>query len=199
MAATREGSGASRFGVTVMNVRVGHRAIDVAKYILEYCVDKLIDRSVTQLKLIKLTYLAHGWVLGATGDPLVCDEAEAWPYGPVFRTLYDATKQFGSKAVTHVEGARQIKLDERHQTIIDSVCQHYGEWTASELSWLTHKSGSPWHQVYDGSDTNKVISDDVIEDYYHKKVQLGARQARRNRVRYQSSVDQPASLAVAAG
>ena len=42
---------------------------------------------ITQMKLQKLVYIAHGWMLGLSGKPLVNQEPEAWERGPVFPQL----------------------------------------------------------------------------------------------------------------
>ena len=54
------------------------------------------------MHLQKLVYLAHGWTLAVTGDPLVEDRFEAWDYGPVIRKLYDALRSFGSGPITRL-------------------------------------------------------------------------------------------------
>ena len=53
---------------------------------------KADGRSLTPLQLIKLTYIAHGWMLTLYGRPLIVDEVEAWKYGPVIPDLYQATR-----------------------------------------------------------------------------------------------------------
>jgi len=55
---------------------------------------------VTPMKLQKLVYYAHGWWFGATGEPLIEEQIEAWQYGPVVPSLYEATKNFGNQSIT---------------------------------------------------------------------------------------------------
>src|SRR5713226_3390078 len=57
-------------------------------------------KSLTPLQIIKLTYIAHGWMLGLYQRPLVVDQIEAWKYGPVIPDLYHAMKDYGSGYVT---------------------------------------------------------------------------------------------------
>jgi len=66
---------------------MSHSSISVAKYLLD---NKEEDSgpSFSPMKIIKLVYIAHGWMLGINGLPLMKDPIEAWRYGPVIRELY---------------------------------------------------------------------------------------------------------------
>ena len=57
------------------------------------------DLNLTPLKLMKLVFFAHGWCLGLTKKPLVCELVEAWPTGPVFPDLYRVIGKYGESAV----------------------------------------------------------------------------------------------------
>lgn len=53
-------------------------------------------QTLDPMKLQKLVYYAHGWYAGYTGERLINEEVEAWPYGPVIPSLYDEFKRYGS-------------------------------------------------------------------------------------------------------
>ena len=42
----------------------------------------------TPMHVIKLVYLAHGWMLGFTSRALINEAVEAWTYGPVVPSTY---------------------------------------------------------------------------------------------------------------
>jgi uncharacterized phage-associated protein len=56
-------------------------------------------RAFNQMELQKLVYIAHGWCLAFSGQPLTGDRPEAWDFGPVYRRLADALCTFGTDAV----------------------------------------------------------------------------------------------------
>jgi uncharacterized phage-associated protein len=58
-------------------------------------------RQITNLDLQKIVYFLHGHFLRKHGIPLVASEFEAWPYGPVHKTLYDAFRSYND---TSIEG-----------------------------------------------------------------------------------------------
>ena len=74
-----------------------HSAKAIANYFLEKGWNEGIELS--PLKLIKLVYLAHGWHLGFTENPLIADYVHAWTYGPVIPELYHEFKKYRNQPI----------------------------------------------------------------------------------------------------
>lgn len=141
----------------------------------------LADRSgrkLTQMQLQKLVYIAHGWTLAITGEPLVYGEPHAWQWGPVYPSLYDALKRFGSGPVkSEIRENNWINLDsargevivemftETERDIIQRVWDQYGDLEAFQLSALTHNDGTPWSVFYDGRQ-DRGIPNNAIRDHF---------------------------------
>jgi uncharacterized phage-associated protein len=141
------------------------------------------------MKLQKLMYLVHGYYLAVTGTPLIDEFFEAWQYGPVVPTTYYDFKQFGRDDIakgfratktylqpdTNTECREQPTIpegDEAFDGILKFVFEKYGDKSAIYLSDLTHKVGSPWHQVKMTEPTmrNADIPNDLIREYFQKLV-----------------------------
>ena len=56
----------------------------------------------TPMQLLKLVYIAHGWMFGFFNEPLIDDDIEAWKYGPVIPNLYQAIKNYGSRQIEDI-------------------------------------------------------------------------------------------------
>ena len=126
-------------------------------------------RSLTPLQLIKLTYIAHGWMLALYQRPLITDDVEAWKYGPVIPDLYRAMKQYGSGYVTNdlgTWGTTSPELDDTERDIIRQVYALYGNMNGVQLSALTHQPGTPWSQTWNDDGKNGVIANDLIAEHY---------------------------------
>jgi uncharacterized phage-associated protein len=54
----------------------------------------------TQMHLQELVYIAHGWCLALTGEPLTGDRPEARQYGPEYRRISEALVKCGTRPVT---------------------------------------------------------------------------------------------------
>lgn len=150
-----------------MQVTQLHSPVAVANKILELAEQS--GNAVTPLQLIKLVYLSHGFMLGLYGRPLVREKAEAWTYGPVFRSLYRAVKRFRSDPVQGRLPGPSETFDELEEDLIRQVYEIYGKRNGIALSQLTHQPGSPWSQVWDeGRGHSTIISNDVLQDYYSR-------------------------------
>ena len=144
-----------------------HSAIKVAKHFVDYANENDV-RDMTILKLMKTTYIAHGWMLGIYGKALISEDIEAWKYGPVIPELYRETKHFGRNPVTYLPDEFNVKLDEEEQSIVDRVSKSYKDFTAGQLIALTHRKGTPWHKIKKayGCGAGVIIPNEDIRTYY---------------------------------
>ena len=126
---------------------------------------------LTPMQVIKLTYIANGWMLGIHGESLVQDRVYAWRYGPVYLSLYFALRQYGRGDVTDL--IPQEDPDQPYSTeeinIIDEVWRVYGSMGGLRLSNLTHAAGTPWNVTYHREGENAPIPDDLIKTHYEEK------------------------------
>ncbi|WP_295996251.1 Panacea domain-containing protein [Rugamonas sp.] len=129
--------------------------------------------ALTNLKLHKLLYLAHGLSLAKHGKPLLDGEPfAAWKYGPVVESLYHDLKIFGSNAIKpdsqFIVNWPTVEQDSTDSAVILSVLRQFGKMSAGTLVEITHKSDGPWHEVYDESARSALIPDEQIQAYFKK-------------------------------
>lgn len=151
------------------NAVMGHSSIAVGRHFVKLAAES--KRTLSPMKLIKLVYMAHGWMLGIYGRPLVREPVEAWRYGPVFPELYYAIKENGHQPVPpdllNVPNDEPL-FDEEEISLTGQVHDIYARYTAFDLSRLTHEPGSPWHKHTHQRGALRVIPNDLIEDHYEK-------------------------------
>jgi uncharacterized phage-associated protein len=149
------------------------------------------DRSgvpITNLALQKLLYFAHAIFLVERKRPLVSGYFEAWEYGPVHPTTYQAFKSEGAEPIairaTRVDvatGARakiEPPADPAVRQHIARIMHSYGRMTPGRLVEISHAKGAPWDFIANKGRTSLAfglrISDDVIlERFKHHKVAVG--------------------------
>lgn len=161
-----------------------------ARAIANWFIDRAAadGRRLTAMQLQKLCYIAHGWNLGLGFGPFIHEPVEAWKFGPVFRSLYSEFADFGGEPITRkatafdgsfTEVEREISLDdyelpeeerELEEEFLESIWDQYGTYTGTQLSALTHKKGTPWHQLYEKHNGRlpryATISNDMIREHY---------------------------------
>jgi uncharacterized phage-associated protein len=143
-------------------------------------------RHLTQMQLLKLTYIAHGWNLAVNGEPLIREPVEAWNYGPVVRELYNHIRYNGTNPIQRLiedtdnvaddffEASKpktstvyQEQLSVGENDVVERVWRRYGRHSGYSLSMLTHRPGTPWFETYFGTvGGTKVISNDLIREHY---------------------------------
>ena len=144
-----------------------HDSLVIANRFLELAHKR--GNSLTPIQLLKLVYLAHGWVLGLYGHPLIKDEIQAWQYGPIIPHLYNHIRRFKGNPIEGLLVSKKERLNEQEENIIQQVYDIYGHLSGSHLSSLTHQQGSPWEVCYQPNEFWPIISNDIIEDYYQRQ------------------------------
>lgn len=151
----------------------------------------LADRiPVTNMKVQKLVFFAHGWYLGNTGEPLIEETFEAWPWGPVIYPLYCTFKDYRAEPITKpaddfevkttetgglifIRNTPMLKHPDRVLPFLKQIWERYKNYSASQLSAISHEDGSPWSETRKDrlpSDIHVKISNYLIKDYYQNKV-----------------------------
>lgn len=149
-------------------------AIVVAAHFIELGLEQ--NKTVTPMKLQKLIYLAHGIHLARFDSPLINEDIEAWSYGPVIKTIYDAFKSWGNQPITETPefevriGGKIFRshldlLTEDEMDTIKLAWEIGGDLTGPQLSNWSYSTGSPWETTYK-SGGNKKIKRDTIKDYF---------------------------------
>jgi uncharacterized phage-associated protein len=143
---------------------------------------------VTNLALQKLLYFAHGLYLTQTKKPLVTGYFEAWKYGPVHPSIYNAFKEEGPSAITsRAKGKdpltgrpRSIRKVDDYEVVdlVRHLLRSFGTMSPGRLVDLSHAKNSPWDYIVDKSRTSVAfglqIPDSVILDrFQHHKVSVG--------------------------
>ncbi len=139
-----------------------HNSVDIAQIFLDKA--EKDNKGLTPMQLLKLTYIAHGWMLGIHGKPLINEPIEAWQYGPVIRNLYAKIKKHRSNFINEKISNNTPELSDDEQEIIDETFEKYGDYTGWELSNITHKQGTPWDK-YKDTPVKTIPMDDIFKYY----------------------------------
>lgn len=140
---------------------------------------KLIDLAhaknipVTNLKLQKLLYFAHGLMLVRHEAKLIDTESfQAWKYGPVLADLYHDMKIFGQSNIKPTDGFipfwPELDGDMKHEKteVLNAVLDQLGSMSGGRLIDISHDTNGPWHGVYISNKKNIDIDNDAIKDYF---------------------------------
>ena len=157
----------------------------VANYFLEHAWEN--GDQLSNMKLQKLVYYAHGWHLALTEQPLIDRRIEAWPWGPVVPAIYHEFKFYGNEPILGLAPDALEDADDDGEIppcvipedsegkpyairLLNRIYEVYGGYTPSQLSNMTHAEGTPWEQIskqYGGQIPKRtVIEDEAIREYF---------------------------------
>lgn len=144
---------------------MAHTALQVADKFIRLGLDD--GKKFTQMQLLKLVYIAHGWMLGAADQPLIDNLVEAWQYGPVIPALYHELKYNAAKPIEKPILVTEETFSEDELEVITFTYENYGQLSAFQLSDITHATNTPWSQTFgrDNYIPNSLISKHYKELY----------------------------------
>jgi len=151
--------------------------LDIAGYFIKLSGEE----GLTNLKLNKLIYMAHGFYWGNFEKPLITDGelAEAWKHGPVYRSVYNVFGAFKSDPIPAIYAAVSTKLDffDEYEEVSTFLIQFWDIFKGAPPWYLVemlHEKDSPWYIVWyrqGGKRTlGSPIPDSLTKAYYLDKV-----------------------------
>ncbi|OOQ60921.1 Panacea domain-containing protein [Mucilaginibacter pedocola] len=149
-----------------------YSAITIAAAFVQKGIDE--GNPMTQMKLQKLVYFAHGYNLAKRNEPLINEEVQAWKFGPVIPAIYNDYKRYGREPISSFDqvesvycfGFNDSVLDKDAIEALDYTWKATAHLSASDLSAWTHKHGSPWAEVYNPKDMSIPIKKESIRQYF---------------------------------
>lgn len=138
---------------------------------------KVSGQPMTAMKVQKLVYFAHGWCLALYNQPLVTEWVNVWPWGPGFRDIYDAAKQFGTGSLTsplheYFEEPPIVEMGDPRIPLLLRIWDVYGKFTTPQLSRMAMEKDGPWDvtwQKYAGR-KNLGMDEELIKLKFRDKV-----------------------------
>lgn len=157
-----------------------YNAIDVSRYIINYCNEK--DYDLSNLKLQKILYFIQAYYISKTEEKAPCfkDKIEAWDFGPVVPVVYHEFKKFGSTNIPRV--TTYIVIDENDfwqsevvhfsddflqtpdKERINKLVDNFAKFSTTRLVQITHNQ-SPWINAYQQPDNEITV--EAIRSYFN--------------------------------
>lgn len=148
-----------------------YNSVAVARYIIATANEKRISINITKVQ--KLLYIAYGLYLAVKNERLTNEQPQAWPYGPVFPTTRTKLVDADFYSINFdLPDLAEMKQDEVLRSLFELVFNHFGQWTASQLTAWSHSDGSPWERTVDqdGFSWGTRIPDEYIKPYFHSMI-----------------------------
>ena len=154
--------------------------INIVRYILfKYTYDGDL---ITNLKMQKILYYVYVWFLVNFKKPCFDEKFQAWPNGPVLRSVYKELKGFQSSPIETSFANLQCEQDLAELKnllgkdlvcLIDEVYEEYGRMSAFELVNLTHKELA-WLNARKGlkveePSNNELLDADILSQHGKEK------------------------------
>jgi uncharacterized phage-associated protein len=135
---------------------------------------------LTHMAVHKIVFFAHGWRLAQRNEALIRQQFEAWNYGPVLRSVYDAlkcagrgnvtTRVRGLDPVTRVTFPIRADFSPEDQEFLRAILLAYGRYSAAHLSTLTHRPGGAWDRIWNAPNGRitlgmRIANEAIQEDF----------------------------------
>jgi uncharacterized phage-associated protein len=155
----------------------------IANLVLKYA--NTVGVKVTNLSVNKIVYFLHGHYLAKAGKPLVDENFEAWPHGPVLYTLFNSFKAYGDQPISSLAKKMDFRLgrlvdvdDNIEDEDLKIIWQYVNIYTRASVSQLydwSHVKGGPWYKTWNyqtKSNPGMTISDLDIANHFQQEGSL---------------------------
>ena len=130
-----------------------HDARTVANEFIQHSLKS--NTLLTPMQIQKLLFFSQGWMLGLHHAPLIKQDFEAWPYGPVLPVIYHNLSYYKNNPVTQTILAHEEDFSSDATEVIEQVFHKYGFVNGMRLSQITHVAGRRGRRL--GENTNGLL------------------------------------------
>lgn len=140
-----------------------YKAKDIAHYIVNKCYNQ--EEPISNLHLQKILYFIQLTFASLYNKLLFDDEFEAWPYGPVIRSIYIEYSQYGGSPIRRKYDTNMVFKNKGDQVFVDVGIEVLREKSPWDLVKISHAMNSPWDKIYNQEQSPKApIPNNLILD-----------------------------------
>ena len=126
-------------------------ALDIAKYMVTYCISK--NTPISNLKLQKILYFAWIEYYREKNVELFLEDICAWQFGPVVPGVYYEFCVYGGLPISQ---EYKVVLAPDDKGILDGIIDKYNLQPVGDLVDKTHRPGKPWSLTYRNGIGNRM-------------------------------------------
>ena len=150
-----------------------YEAINCGKSRLEMVALYILNSKyeITNMSLQKLLYYVEAFGELFLGENIYDTPAQAWMYGPVYRSVYNKFQSFGGSPIIVEKKDYRATLGKEVVDVIDYVLDHFGMYNGTTLKEFTHLE-KPWLDSHSGygekEPCEEIISHESIKEYFEE-------------------------------
>ena len=141
-------------------------SLAIANYFISRSIQE--NRPLEHRKLQKLLYIAHGWHLAITGNPLLDEDLVAFSFGVVVVGVFRHLIWYGLDPVDElIEIEEETVFNESQIWVLEKVWLNHGRYSNDDLRDLCKNPNASCLKYYNASPKNVVaIPDEVIAESF---------------------------------
>ena len=142
-------------------------AIVIANHIIQWHLSRGL--SITPLRVIKLTYMAHGFYLALFERSIFNESVQAWKYGVMIPSVYRAFGDYGSKSIKKTFLFGEIVTHKTVIEVLDKTCDEFKHFTDLQLAAYCQEPS--WSCSYSYSLENN-IPNELIMEFFKRNLKI---------------------------
>lgn len=157
-------------------IKLSDNQIDKIGNAIVYISEKIGDLSKT--KALKLIYILDELSIKKSGIPFFNLKYKVWKFGPVSEEIFidlssettllkkyiERSSEDGSTIIKPITTFNDDEFSDNDIDLLDFVIKEFGNKTAKELIYYTHRKNSPWHNTASNNAVLELLESEKINN-----------------------------------
>lgn len=162
--------------VTNFYIKLSDNQIDKVGNTIVYISEKIGVLSKT--KALKLIYILDELSIKKSGIPFFNLKYKVWKFGPVSEEIFidlssettllkkyiERSSEDGSTIIKPITTFNDDEFSDNDMDLLDFVINEFGNKTAKELIYYTHRKNSPWHNTASNNAVLELLESEKINN-----------------------------------
>ncbi|WP_218841367.1 MULTISPECIES: Panacea domain-containing protein [Winogradskyella] len=157
-------------------IKLSENQIDKVGNSIVYLSEKIGELSKT--KALKLIYILDELSIKKSGIPFFNLKYKVWKFGPVSEEIFidlssettllknyiERTSEDGVTVIKPIVGFNDDEFSDNDIDLLDFVIEKFGDKTAKDLIYYTHRKNSPWHNTAKENSVLELLEKEIINN-----------------------------------